>query len=231
MRTLAVGDIHGCFRALSTLAAYVPFQPDDLLITLGDYVDRGPDTHAVIDWLIHRSQTAQLVPLRGNHEIMLLNARESDEDFETWLGYGGDKVLASYSPVGDPGQLTDIPERHWEFVEGTRNFYETWDHFFVHANAYPDMQLADQPDFMLFWEKFNQPLPHENGKVMVCGHSAQRSGRPLGVGHAVCIDTWVYGDGWLTCLDIGSGVCWQANEQGETRQFQLTPEEFRPARM
>ena len=52
MRHLAVGDIHGCFKALTTLAAFVPFRADDVLITLGDYVDRGPDSYAVLDWLI-----------------------------------------------------------------------------------------------------------------------------------------------------------------------------------
>ena len=57
MRYLAVGDIHGCFHALTTLAAYVPFRPDDLIITLGDYVNRGPNSFAVVDWLIARHKT------------------------------------------------------------------------------------------------------------------------------------------------------------------------------
>jgi serine/threonine protein phosphatase 1 len=53
---------------------------------------------------------------------------------------------------------------------------------------------------------------------MVCGHTAQKSGWPLTVGHAVCIDTWVYGaSGWLTCLNVDTGEVWQARESGETR--------------
>jgi hypothetical protein len=63
--------------------------------------------------------------------------------------------------------------------------------------------------------------PHESGKTMICGHSAQRSGRPLVLDHAICIDTWVYGDGWLTCLDVASEVYWQANERGESRMGSL----------
>ena len=74
MRHLAVGDIHGCFHALTTLAAFVPVQADDLVITLGDYVNRGLDTCAVLDWLINYRKTAQLVSLRGNHEIMMPSA-------------------------------------------------------------------------------------------------------------------------------------------------------------
>ena len=97
MRYLAVGDIHGCFKALETLAAFVPFSTDDLIITLGDYVDRGPDSRAVLDWVIARQQAGKLVALRGNHELMMLEARENIQAFKVWLRAGGDATLASYS--------------------------------------------------------------------------------------------------------------------------------------
>ncbi len=61
MRYLAVGDIHGCFTALKTLAEYVPFKPDDTLITLGDVVDRGPDSDAVVRWLIDYRTRGKLI--------------------------------------------------------------------------------------------------------------------------------------------------------------------------
>jgi serine/threonine protein phosphatase 1 len=65
---------------------------------------------------------------------------------------------------------------------------------------------------------FDDPAPHESGKIMVCGHTSQKVGRPRNVGHAVCIDTRAYGEvGWLTCLDVASGRYWQANQKGETR--------------
>lgn len=217
MRHLAIGDIHGCFKALTTLAAFVPFRPDDVLITLGDHVNRGPDTAAVLDWLIAHGKPGQLIALRGNHEVMMLRARESTEEFKRWFECGGDATLASYSPFDDAGSLVDVPDAHWEFLEQTRAWFETDSHFFVHANAFPDCPLAEQPDFMLYWESFNDPPPHESGKVMVCGHTSQKSGLPLNIGHAVCIDTWACGRGWLTCLDGASGKYWQANERGETR--------------
>lgn len=218
MRSLAVGDIHGCIRALTTLAAFVPFQREDLVITLGDYVNRGPDTCAVLDWLINYRKQGQLITLRGNHEIMMLQARDTDKAFNRWIESGGDATLRSYSPFGDAGRLVDVPESHWQLLEEqTIGWYETDRHFFVHANAYPECPLGDQPDFMLYWESFNDPPPHESGKVMVCGHTSQKSGLPLSVGHAICIDTWACGNGWLTCLDIDSGRYWQANQRGETR--------------
>lgn len=217
MRYLAVGDIHGCFRALTTLADLVPFRPADVVITLGDHVNRGPDSCAVLDWLITYQRQATLIPLRGNHEIMMLQARENAEAFDRWVGCGGAATLASYAPFGDAGRLVDVPDAHWEFLEHTRSWYETPSHFFVHANAYPDCPLSEQPEFMLYWESFNDPPPHESGKVMVCGHTPQKSGLPRTIGHAVCIDTRAYGGGWLTCLDVGSGRYWQATQTGDTR--------------
>jgi serine/threonine protein phosphatase 1 len=218
VRHLAVGDIHGCFKALTTLAEFVPFQPDDVLVTLGDYVDRGPDSCAVLDWLIDYRGKGRLVALRGNHELMMLAARRDSEALREWLVCGGDAALASYSHFGDGGQLADIPDTHWEFLKnGTRGWYETRTHFFVHANAYPDCSLEEQPDFMLYWEPFDNPPPHQSGKVMVCGHTPQKAGKPLSVGHAVCIDTGACKGGWLTCLDVGSGQYWQADQAGETR--------------
>jgi serine/threonine protein phosphatase 1 len=220
MRYLAIGDIHGCFKALTTLAAFVQFQPDDTLITLGDYSIAGPipTPWSMADCL---PEAGQPVPLRGNHEVMMLQARDGDEAFRRWVQYGGDATLASYSPFGDAGRLVDVPDSHWQFLEATRPWFDTQTHFFVHANAYPDCPLDEQPDLMLYWEEFADPPPHVSAKVMVCGHTSQKLGRPRNLGHAVCIDTWVYGEGWLTCLDVASGQYWKANQQGETRRSKL----------
>jgi serine/threonine protein phosphatase 1 len=218
VRTLAIGDIHGCGKALRALAESVPIRPSDTIVVLGDFVDRGPETRGVIDWLLEVERRGKLVALRGNHEVMMLQAREDELACREWLECGGDAALASYSRPGERGRLDDIPERHWEFLEqSTRAWYETNSHFFVHANAYPYLALEDQPDYMLYWEKFDHPPPHESGKVMVCGHTPQRSGIPRSIGHAVCLDTGACRGGWLTCLDVDSGVYWQANQAGATR--------------
>lgn len=220
-RLLAIGDIHGCLTALETLAKFVPIADDDLLVTLGDYVDRGPNTREVLDWLIKRYQQGRLVPLFGNHEIMMLQARDDEGLVRMWVNVGGANVLASYG-LRSADDLWDIPESHWQFIEHeTRPFYETDTHFFVHAGALPDRQLSEQPDEVLFWNRFDSPRRHQSGKTMICGHTAQKSGRPLDVGHAVCIDTWVYDGGWLTCLEPATGNYWQANQLGQTRRGSL----------
>ena len=85
------------------------------------------------------------------------------------------------------------------------------------------LALDEQPTYMLYWEKLTERFtaPHCSGKVMVCGHTAQKSGLPLDLGHAIGIDTFVYGSGWLTCLDVTSGHYWQANQKGWVREGDL----------
>jgi serine/threonine protein phosphatase 1 len=218
MRVLAIGDIHGCLRALDGLLAIIQPQPDDLIVTLGDYVDRGPDSRGAIERLLDLGDRFRLVALRGNHDLMLLAARDHPGAIHEWLTRGYPETLHSYAVGGRAGALDDVPARHWQFLESTLPYFETERHFFVHASAYPDLPLDEQPDYMLYWEKLEaDAAPHESGKVMVCGHTAQRTGVPLDLGHAICIDTCVYGRGWLTGLDVATGQLWQARQSGATR--------------
>lgn len=226
MRILAIGDIHGCSIAFDTLMTAVKLQPNDQLVTLGDYIDRGPDSKGAIDRLIALHKTGQLTALRGNHEVMMLEAHNCTalpkmvrrQKKSEWLGKGGDATLASYAKAGKFGKLTNVPDSHWNFLEKVCvDWHETENHFFVHANVHPELSLAEQPNEMLFWAKFGNPVPHVSGKIMVCGHTSQKSGVPVNFGHAICIDTRVYSKGWLTCLDVTSGKVWQANQAGQHR--------------
>jgi serine/threonine protein phosphatase 1 len=225
-RILAIGDIHGCFQSLMTLVENIPITDSDLVISLGDIIDRGPSSCEVVEWLRNRSQQpGQLITLLGNHERMLLDARSDPILEKQWLKCGGKETLCSYSALGDSGQLSDVPDNHWDFLESLVKYHEIDSHFFVHGCAYPDYALDEQPDYMLLWETFDQAAPHQSGKIMVCGHTPQRSGLPFSRGYAQCIDTWVYGNGWLTCLNVNSNQYWQANEKKEFRTEFLTVEE------
>jgi len=216
-RTLAIGDIHGNLEALRSLAARIPFEADDLIVTLGDYVDRGPDSSGVLDWLIDLLPTGRLVPLMGNHDLMMVEAMQG-LGLRSWLSVGGAETLASYGSGGQRGTRADVPEAHLRFIEEEcRSYYETSTHVFVHAGVDPSLPLEKQPDSVLFWAKLTEPRPHRSGKTVVCGHTAQKSGWPLNAGHTICIDTWVYGSGWLTCLDVHSGEFWQARADGQMR--------------
>lgn len=215
MRTIAIGDIHGCTRAFDGLLAQIDLQPDDRLITLGDYVDRGPDSKGIIDRLLALRAKHQVICVRGNHDQMMVDARDGRLTLGNWLMMGGRETLASYPPNGT---FDDVPPAHWKFLEkDLLDWCETKTHFFVHANVYPDMRLSEQPLYVLHYEKFNDPPPHCSNKIMICGHTAQKTGLPRNLGHAICIDTWVYGEGWLTGLELRSGRVWQANQRGEQR--------------
>jgi serine/threonine protein phosphatase 1 len=171
--------------------------------------------------VLNLSQTYRLTILMGNHEQMMLAARDSHDKFSDWLLNGGDATLRSYAGVR--GTLRDIPAEHWRFLEEELvDYVETDTHIFVHANAYPDMAMSEQPDYMLRWERCDNIVAHESGKVIVCGHTPQKSGRPLNRGYAICIDTNAYGGGPLSCLDVDSGRLWQSEASGRVRRSHIS---------
>ena len=217
-RTIALGDIHGCSAALAAVIEAVNPQPDDTIIALGDYIDRGPDSHGVVEQLLALSERCQLIPLLGNHESLLLAVRHADEQeeaFDFWVrGCGGDATLDSYG-----GRLDRIPPAHWNFFASLRRFHETDTHLFVHANYRPHVALADQPDEVLLWSHLiKTPLPHISGKTAIVGHTPQPTGQILDAGHLVCIDTWCFGQGYLTAYDVHSREIWQADKKGRLRE-------------
>jgi hypothetical protein len=93
-RTLAIGDIHGCSAALDALLTVVAPAQADIVIALGDYVDRGPDSKGVLERLLRIEGRARLVPLIGNHDQMMLEARDGG-GLDWQAGYG-DRTIASY---------------------------------------------------------------------------------------------------------------------------------------
>jgi serine/threonine protein phosphatase 1 len=213
-RVLAIGDVHGCLIALDRLLELVQPRPEDTVVVLGDVVDRGPDSRGVIDRLLRLRDQTKLVVLQGNHEQMMLEARREPAAVRSWLVCGGKEALASYRAFGT---LDDVPDSHWEFLEQTRDYYEMWTHVFVHANLAPHVPMDEQPGYLLRWEPIICDVRHYSGKKMVCGHTSQKSGLPRNFGRAVCIDTWAYGKGWLTCLDVATERIWQTNQRGEQR--------------
>lgn len=214
-RTLAVGDIHGCSVALAALVRAVGIGPRDTVVSLGDYIDRGPESRGVIEQLLALGEQCRLIPLLGNHEEMLFAVLEGRSDLDSWLRFGGDRTLASYG-IESPN---DIPVRHLDFLKGCLPYHETDTHILVHAGYWPNLPMAEQPFNALLWEhlQVDKAYPHYSNKTVVVGHTPQKDGNPLDLEFFVCIDTDCCEGGWLTALDVGSGHYWQANEKGEVR--------------
>lgn len=214
-RTIAIGDIHGCSRALQAIVEAIQPTAEDTLVFLGDFVDRGPDSRGVLDFVLELEKRCQVVPVLGNHELMLLAAAENPLAIESWLSVGGAATVHSYA-----GRLENIPPAHWEFIRRCQRYYETPTHFFVHANYASSVRLDSQPDYLLFWEHlhFQVPPPHQNGKIAIVGHTAQKSCEVLDLGHVICLDTFCHGGGWLTAMDVCTGEIWQTDRNGTMRK-------------
>lgn len=216
MRTLAIGDIHGCLTALETLLQVIELAPEDRLIFLGDYVDRGPDSRGVIEKLIQLSQAPQHIFLRGNHDQMMLLARFDKKEFRYWQAIGGYETLESYNAC----TLDDVPHQHFDWLETTRYFFQTDTHIFVHGSIGLEAPHKNS-ERTLLWQRVYGIEEHPSGKFVICGHTAQCDGRPLDLGHAVCIDTCCYGGQWLTAMDVDSEQIFQANQQGKAQSGTL----------
>ncbi len=213
-RTIAIGDIHGCLASLDTLLDAIQPTADDTIVTVGDYVDRGPDSKGVIERLIELQQRTNLVPLLGNHEEMMLAVLDQKMEPYGWLGHGGVQTMDSYGFTGD---LAVIPESHRTFLNECRDYFESENHFVVHANYDPSLPFAEQPPDLLRWIKLTElmPPPHISGKRAIVGHTHDRRGEIVQFPHLVCIDTYCYGGRWLTAIELESGYTWQASFEGE----------------
>ena len=218
-RLFAIGDIHGASVALKTLIEAIEPQPQDTIVVLGDVIDCGPDSKGVLDQLITLSSRCHVVALLGNHEEMLLNALESRSEFKYWLKLGGEQTLRSYSSAIRPG-LEVIPAEHIRFIQGCRPYFETERHIFVHASYDPELPMDRQSERSLRWESVNpdKMRPHFSGKVLIAGHTRQRSGQILDLGFFKLLDTDAFGGGFLTAMEVQTGAIIQANQQGQLRR-------------
>jgi serine/threonine protein phosphatase 1 len=224
-RTIAIGDIHGCSLALAALIDAIQPGAGDILVPLGDYVDRGIDSRGVLEQMTELARRCRLVPLLGNHDRMLLDAVTGDDrhggwyehKFHQWLEFGGITTLDSY---GDGVGVEAIPPDHVAFLQGCRDYYETDTHIFVHANYRPDLRMDEHDEWVLRWESLRDrvPGPHRSGKTVILGHTSRKDGEILDLGHLKCIDTYCCGGGWLTALDVRTGQVWQSNERGDLRR-------------
>lgn len=215
-RLFAIGDIHGCLAALDRLLEEIDPQPTDLVVVLGDYVDRGPDSKGVVGRLIELGSRTRLVGILGNHEQMMLDVVRRGEPHHAWLRYGGLQTLDSYGFAGD---LDFLPPEHENFFDSLGDYFELDQYFFTHAAYDPHQPLDQQTPEMLRWYSLHQgiPGPHVSGKTAVVGHTADVEGQILDAGHLLCIDTYCYGGGWLSAIELNSRQVWQVSQEGEVR--------------
>lgn len=202
-RLFVFGDIHGCLDQLKALHAKVEPKlkhPDDHVVFLGDYVDRGPDSKGVVDFLIDLDEKhpGRYTFLRGNHEDMMLN------DVSNFLYNGGRETLNSYgyNPENHPYLLDCVPAIHKQFYNATQLYYKRNRVVCVHAGIDPVKKLEDQRERDMIWERawVGYDGDYVDNAFVVYGHTPRPS--IVQRRNQLGIDTACVFDGWLTCAVI-----------------------------
>ena len=226
----AVGDIHGERKRLEALMAKLPLRRGDRLVFLGDYVDRGPDSRGVVDYLVEFSRQYSCVFLCGNHESMFLDflGWEGEAYFagDAFLANGGDRTLASYEyfDQDEPDPATfELPETHRAFFKNLKLHHREGDYLFIHAGLGRKMLKENDLDFALreagsddlLWDRSSIDQPHDLGVTIVYGHTPSndfevRWNSPFSIG----IDTGAVYGGRLTAIRLPDESVFQADAAG-----------------
>ncbi|MBW4010596.1 MULTISPECIES: metallophosphoesterase family protein [Moraxella] len=200
----AIGDVHGCNSLLIKLLAAINPQKHDTVIFLGDVIDRGEDSKGVLDTIIQYQSICQVILIQGNHEEMMLGAVQEKEYLKYWLKFGGIETLQSFDVVISQQGLRQIPYEYYKLLKSSLPYHETENFIFTHATPLPHLPINQQTDEGLRW-RFIPPdgqERHISGKTIICGHSAQKSGKVYHQDGLICIDTDAYGGGALTVLEV-----------------------------
>lgn len=218
----AVGDIHGRLDLLLELETAIRADAARrgaarrVIVHLGDYVDRGPESRGVVGHLAAGPGAGfEMVALLGNHERMMLDVLDAVEPPGAWLANGGGATLASYG-VGPVDRralgavdalalgaaLRDaLPAAHRAFLRALAPSHREGDFLFVHAGIRPGIALEDQIEDDLLW--IREPFLSANtdhGCVVVHGHSIVAA--PVFRSNRIGIDTGAFRTGVLTALAI-----------------------------
>ncbi|MBX6423205.1 metallophosphoesterase family protein [Thermosulfurimonas sp. F29] len=206
MRIFAVGDIHGCAEALERLLGILPLDLErDLLVFLGDYIDRGPSPRRVVEMVkeLRERYPERVIPLCGNHEWMFKRYLKGIET-EVFLYNGGESTLRDYYTEG----RLEIPPEHLSFLEGLPLYFETEEFFFVHAGIRPERALSAQVEEDLLWirEAFYY-YPGRLPKTIVFGHTPFPD--VLLLDDRIGIDTGCVYGGKLTAIELPARKIYQ----------------------
>ncbi len=173
--TYAIGDIHGCMDKLRRLVKRCQSDAGDQIkfVFLGDYIDRGPDSRAVVEYVIElQSRMTQVVCLLGNHEGLALAALHGSLDEAQWLFNGGGATLRSYGITA----AAEMPDEHIAWMKSLPTHHDDGRRFFVHAGVNPSRPLDAQDANDLIW--IREPFLSDNknyGRLIVHGHTPVRA--------------------------------------------------------
>jgi len=209
-RIYAIGDVHGrldlvllAVEAISEHVGRAPFR----VIFLGDYVDRGPESRGVIEFLMDLQQRWPVTCLKGNHEDLMIQAvtNPGDGRLRRWLVNGGDQTLRSYGVDEDGDLAAAIPRAHIRWMSGLPRTTGDEHRIYVHAGLMPGTPVHKQKDETFLWirERFLQAKASEFEAHVVHGHTPVWQGKsdpaePELLSHRTNLDTGAFATGVLS---------------------------------
>lgn len=234
-RILVCGDIHGKWDRFMTAYKKAAFNPDkDLMVFLGDYLDRGEQPVPVMEWVMEHFGQKQMIFLRGNHEQMFYKAMKSKDEpgnllsflfgspKAQWLNNGGDVTNSEIKKTGRGEALIDnwlkLIEQMPLYAEIDVNGKAYW---LMHADCDPDVPLAEQETKTLLWTRSlaTHPQLHQGEQTIVLGHTPvqalgyKAAPQWLQNGRLVLMDTGSFMEnGCVSCADLLSREVYQSSE-------------------
>jgi serine/threonine protein phosphatase 1 len=223
-RIFVFGDIHGCADETAILTRFIEekegLAQDDLLIFLGDYIDRGPNSRAVIDLMIElKLKFPNTRFLKGNHEDMLLDFLGFGGRLgQAFLYNGGLETIQSYgiSVFSPPDEMVkNFPEGHFKFITTLESIIQIENFICVHAGLNPLRAMNSQNDGDVCWirDEFIGS-PHNFNKIVVFGHTPHQDVF-LHLPYKIGLDTGLVFGNKLTCLELRSGDVFQIAKNTE----------------
>ena len=210
-RIFAVGDIHGCSKTLRKLVLEkINLQKEDELYCLGDYVDRGPDSKGVVDFILElKEQGNKVFTLRGNHEQLMMESGKNRENFLHWVENGGRKTLESFGTAS----YYELESKYKTFFYETQYYFEVGKYILVHAGLNFKIKDPFEDTHAMMWIRgFMVDEKKLGDRIIVHGHTpiplatirkqAHENVIDLDGG---CVYTDYYGFGNLVALDLTSG--------------------------
>ena len=219
MRLYAIGDVHGRLDCLTLMhemiAEEIAFdRPDDWrIIHLGDYVDRGPQSGQVLDFLVEaRARDPRILTLMGNHDEGFLAFLDDPADSELFLRFGGFDTAASYGVALDVmtqqalersrrALAAAMPQAHLSLLRALPRSAAFGDFFFCHAGVRPGVRLAAQNPHDLIWIR-HEFLNHTGLFEKLVVHGPPPRPEPEERPNRVNVDTMAFNSGRLTALVV-----------------------------
>jgi serine/threonine protein phosphatase 1 len=220
-RFYVIGDIHGRLDLLERIIELINFDIKErgnecLIVTLGDYIDRGPNSRGVVDRLLNNPFSGNFIPLKGNHEALLQNFLDNPEAGASWWRLGGWETLKSYGVAAKPRMTrrgftkiaTKLREalspQQVEFFNSLKTSLTVGDYFLCHAGVRPGraLDLQDEEDLLWIRDDFLSAQV-DFGKIVVHGHTPVRE--PQVLANRINIDTGAFLSGRLTCVVLEEG--------------------------